>query len=1018
LKPNNHRKENENMKLRTVCVAVAAMMAAASAWATAYTWNAEKTSGEWTNSENWLVNGAATTGYPSTSSDTASFAADTKATITLNVATTIKTLILSTAGCDITLKPAENVAKANAKLTASGLTLTGSGSALTFDGLSASFPNKTTIGVGTTCNLDNGTEFSVSGYFYNNGTMNILGGSAVTCGCFYWAGLTVLDDSTVTVSSSLAVFAWNANGAEFKFRGTKPVVNITATTGECKTFFTGAAANYLASIEFSIPVGGYSEAPIQTPYSNRNAPNQYADTSKVTINIASDSPAKLSGETLENIPLISWKSGSRGLIKDAMLEGSLPQKTDKFVWDTVNTTPQTLGVSLSGSLLTAELSATGVALSGFEASESFRNVYIAWGAKDLGTTTTAWGNNYESVGTIAANETSFTYSFANKTAAMTSANVSWGDEAFKALRLVIDDGTMKRWSPAVEWHEAGAPVFDGVLDVEGTDGDRIQVSGKMASFEGDSCTLAVLTGASEDALTNEWSGEDLGAGSVIAASAASYDFSFTLCETNTAATRYIAPGSAWSVAVVATAANGMCTTSKVATVTTANTQPALSSVTGTAEHNVGTFTGNLTSLGLCEKVTVSLWYREQSAGGDYEADEGATLEVTSTGAFTLPTFAFPKVETTYAWKLRAEGLTPGGTATQAVEVAGAALALKDTAAYTWTGEGADGAWTNKANWKATTDVSYGYPNFSYSTISFAAGTTNEVVFDAARTIRAIVIDGADTVVKFTQGGAGTNETKMTVAEAPTFTGAGSQLVLDNVAVAFGDCRVDIGKGFTLKLTNGADALFTGTTVATSLYNNQGGRIVLEGESTFNVTLRSYMGTGLDGTCLEINDSRFVVERFFYYGTDAGNKVLFRGDHPELYVKSLCYGVEEKAALTFEFEVPVGGYEKAPIYTVKNGNPMGTYSSKIIMSGIAAYFSIAESSPACRASAALEGVPLVSWPTAGMHPSFAKEGTLLRLRDKFVWKDGEGNVMEAGSGYPVSLCVNISGAPHGFMMIVR
>ena len=983
------------MKFESVCVAVAAMMAAASAWATAYTWTGEGGDGAWATAANWSPN----TGYPSTSSDTASFAENTKATITLNAATTIKTLILSTAGCDITLKPAEGETKANAKLTASGLTLTGSGSSLTFDGIGFSISTSVVVGDSFTLSLLNSAEYTGGGGDKDitvnaKGTLIVRNGSTLTSARrIHNKGTIIIDNATVKLPSGF--FKWY-EGSVVQFCGAKPVLSVTGNR-----MLADAGVN--GTFEFFVPEAGYTEVPVQCS-------STISATGALTVKISKDSPAKIAGLTLENVPLLSANTSITKA--NVTLEGA--QDTDEFVWDA---TPKTLGVSLSGSLLTADLSATGVALSGFEASESARDVYIAWGAEDLGTTIAAWGNNYESVGTIAANETSFTYAFADKTAAMTSANVSWGDEAFKALRLVIDDGTMKRWSPAVEWREAGAPVFDGVPDADGTDGDRIQVTGKLASFEGDSCTLAVLTGASEDALTNEWSGEDLGAGATLAAG--SLDFSFTLCETNTAAARYIAPGSAWCVAVVATAANGMCTTSKVATVTTANTQPALAGVAGTAEHNVGTFSGNLTSLGLCEKVTVSLWYREQSAGGDYEPAEGATSEVASTGAFTLPVFAFPKVETTYEWKLRTEGLTPGGTATQAVEVAGAALALKDTAAYTWTGEGADGAWTNKANWKATTDVSYGYPNFAYSTVAFKAGTTNEVVFDAARTIKAIVIDGADTVVKFTQGGSGTNETKMTVAEAPTFTGAGSQLVLDHVAVAFGNFRVDIGQGFTLKLTNGADALFTGSEVATSLYNNQGGRIVLEGESTFNVTSRSYMGTGLDGVCLEINDSRFIVDRFFYYGTDASNKVVFHGDHPELFVKGLCYGGSDYASMTFEFEVPVGGYEKAPIYTVGNKTIMGCYNNGTVYCNSMAYFSIAESSPACRASKALEDVPLVSWPTAGMHPSFAKEGTLLRLRDKFVWKDGDGNVMDSSaSGYPVSLSVNLAAVPHGFMMIVR
>ncbi len=334
--------------------------------------------------------------------------------------------------------------------------------------------------------------------------------------------------------------------------------------------------------------------------------------------------------------------------------------------------------------------------------------------------------------------------------------------------------------------------------------------------------------------------------------------------------------------------------------------------------------------------------------------------------------------------------------------------------YTWSGAGEDGAWTNAANWRSSSTASYGYPNFTYSTIAFAAGTTNVVKFDAARTIQTIVIDGADTVVRFEQGGAGTNETKMTVSASPTFTGAGSQLILDNVALAFGNFRVDIGSGFTLKLTNGADALFTGSKSETSLYSS--GRIEVEGESMFNVTSRSYLQKSADGVCLVINNARYNVGSFYYIGTDLDDKVIFRGDHPELYVKGLFYGVSDKAALTFEFEVPREGYAKAPIYTVSNGRNMGCLNNGSAYCGSSAAFAIADSSPA---RGEVMTMPLVSWPTAGIYRSFAKEGHLTHKRDKFLWKDAEGNVMaDDASGYPVSLDVCLNPAFPGFMLILR
>ena len=110
------------------------------------------------------------------------------------------------------------------------------------------------------------------------------------------------------------------------------------------------------------------------------------------------------------------------------------------------------------------------------------------------------------------------------------------------------------------WQDQTAPIVNGFA-LDGTGSDTLVVSGNLASFPGDSCTLRVLVGLSPETLTNVW--HDL-AGATLAAPGA---FSLTLHESDMESVRYLAPYSTYCVALVATASNGKASTTPVLSVT-------------------------------------------------------------------------------------------------------------------------------------------------------------------------------------------------------------------------------------------------------------------------------------------------------------------------------------------------------------------------------------------------------------------------------------------------------------------
>ena len=951
--------------------ACAAVMIATSAFATAYTWNSAKTSGNWDDHENWLVNNAATDSYPSTANDTAAFSADTTASISFTSAKTISQLDLSASNINITFTQ-DGAGTNETKLTANSINYNGANGAIVLDGVAILDANATTsmsvdtttMGAGRTVTLKNGANFCVSMQYFNwwsGGKLTLQGGSFFYAKDF-WCGPDVeIDDSTF--SSAGHVFQ---NQHTWRFAGKHPRYisryGLFAAEWGCSADIT---------FEFSVPCGGYDEPPISTVSSPAWAMGTYYDKStKLTMNVTADSPAKQAGESLTTT-LIDWPS--KGIRTDKVFAGTLPQSTDSFTWGALaDSNPVSLSVTLSGSYIAVAEKITegnkwqGLELSLPSAAEADCEIFAAWGPTNGGTTLDAWANHDSAaVATIATGATTASYTFPS--------DGSWGTDTFKFIRFYyVKDGTTY-WSPVQAWRNLDTPQF-GTWTADGTGGDAIRLVGAMKSFPGSSCTLTAYVGTTKEEVTEKWANLD---GAVLSSDDKS--FSLTLCRKEGESAPAFTPGATYYVAIEATA-NGETTRTETREVTlSAGTAVWASASQTSVSRRTATVTGKFSDPGVNGAV-VTVWYGTTADRTTFVQLEGFSKTVTDTDAFTLE-IPLPGYGQTFYYELRATNTSVGGTMS-ATTVYGNGSAIftastKDETTYTWTGKGADSKWSTKENWDdGCGGDSLGYPGTADATAAFAAGTTNVVTFDAVRTIKKLDLSAADVCVTFEQGGAGTNETKLT-ANCIDYSGANGAIVLDGVAIldanattSTSGATMTMGAGRTVTLKNGANFC-----VSMQYFNWwNGGKLTLQGGSFFYT---KYFWCGPD---VEIDDSTFYTAGLVF---NKQRTWRFAGKRPRYINCSSIFSAEYgcSADIAFEFVIPRGGYDEAPITLTAGSLTMGSYANRPTVLTM----NVAADSPAKFEGEELE-TTLINW-SAGINKDYVFAGTVPQTSDAFVWGDG-------------------------------
>ena len=994
--------------LRRVIAAGAVALFAFAAQASTYTWDSTKASGNWDDIANWLLDGEANVGYPNAASDIAVFAEGTTASVMLTKARTITRIDLSAANVKLMLKLADGAKRDTAKLSAA-FTL-GENADLTLDGVSVAWSGTPYMGSGSKLSIINGSAFS-SGVAYNQaskhaaqadgGDIYIAGGSTVSMsGLHMRNGVFEIDDSTFTSQYGFRFCGDTSPSATtIRIKGKHPLIKMTGTSSEAYSCATG----YNVHFEFVIPEGGFTETPIQGNSAVTLPSSRGTGTGTYAIDVAKDSPAILDGESRTET-LINWP---KGFLSGKINSFSMPYSFVSYAMGT-----STFDVTLDGALVTAvpkiESSAwKGIDLSFAESTDATRELFVAYGAEDVGTDTTKW--TIASLGTLATTATTYSYSFPAE-------GVTWGSDAFKFIRFYIVENGVKYWSNTTAWYTLAAPAFAAAPTAVDAGGDAITVTGEMSGYPGETCTLKVLTGKSGEGLTDEWAELD---GSVLSASAESQTFSLAICETN-AQTARLAPGTTYDVAVVATSA-GTVTTSEVATVTTvatASATPKFMAKDRIVDRRTITFKGRMTALGFNGKADVTVLVGEMKDGSDFK-QVGETKTVTTTESFSWDPITFEGFGKTYYYRLCATSTSAGGTVTTTPVLTqiGSFTTTDGTVTYEWTGA-EDGNWTNKANWAPGSyqDDCVGYPSVATSTAKFDAGTTVELTLAAdAMTGTLDFSAGGITVTLKKDANAETTPT-LTVAASLNLNGTNNVFTVDGMNLSVLAGSETLGSNSTWKVVNGASV-----SSGSDNTKNNGGKILVE-DATFTCT-RYYMSLGaLTYVKSVAGTATFTaMGRTQWNSTDAANPDTIRieGANARYTMGWNDWAIfapqKAGAILNLDFVIPRGGWTTNTVPLVVTSAPSADRPCGYLSDVGKVKVNLIQNEG--DASSKTVTTPLINWPGPGIAREYFVLGDASKKSSRFIWKDADGVEVDETVTRPIQLWGELPGSA-GFLLIIR
>ena len=640
----------------------------------------------------------------------------------------------------------------------------------------------------------------------------------------------------------------------------------------------------------------------------------------------------------------------------------------------------------------------------FAATETPRSLFAAWGPAYGGDDPASWYAT-NAVATVAAEATTATW----------TPPADWGSDSNLVVRFYFE-GDPVDWANPVAWRDYSAPsVTDMALD--GVGGDTIVVSGTLASFPGEDCTLTVYTGDSPTTLTNAWTGL---AGGVLTATG---DFSLSLCETDTTSPRYLTPGATHCVAVQA-ASNGQVSRSPVAEVTTASAPATFASApTATVKRRTLTISGRLSKLGMSNASAVSLWYGTTD-DADAFVQAGEPIAVTTTDSFSFAR-DLPAVSTAYSWQLRAVNTALGDTYSVTGRSSVVSTTTRDDTTYTWKDKDGDwsGHWNDADHWDAVpAGDALGYPDSTYAKAVFPFGHHIEVTVDGEYTVGTLDLsaydpddtsNGIDVTFRGAAFGEGESRKLLTVSTLLDLNGPYGSVIFDNLRVAdSGSSDTIVGPKRTFSVT-GYSSYYKSASAFKIFYGSQ----VAFSCATGSVNT---LYLGYSGSTLTIDDSVITCRNECGLSqTSTGGNIVFKGANPSLYSSSTstkCLYAVNNVSSRITFHVPAGGYANPPITCVaKKTQNLFAKNSK---SGTIT-LAIAPESP-CFATAGTFDTKLVAW--TGSTTSYYIDRSLLAyaaLPDGGTFTFGTGSADEVAnltpaasfSGNAQSMGVRIVSAAH-------
>ena len=330
-------------------------------------------------------------------------------------------------------------------------------------------------------------------------------------------------------------------------------------------------------------------------------------------------------------------------------------------------------------------------------------------------------------------------------------------------------------------------------------------------------------------------------------------------------------------------------------------------------------------------------------------------------------------------------------------------------AFVWSGGGTanvDGSrnWSDCANWKVGGKQTESYPSAAADTVEFPAGTICKVRLATQYTIATATMNSSSLSITFVGTDAETCGLTLTTWKTP---GEYSMFALDGVSFK---SKQDYNPGpanAKIYLRNGAIL-----TVNSFYFTPVKTQMELSGKSKL-VATNFRIG---NNSTIVLDDSTLQLANSVAVGITAkGGAIVFKGANPKLISNSGSdkFGSElADAGVTLDFEVPVGGFDEAPI-SCPVGRSVQFFSDAKSAGNL---IRILDSSPALRVAATIDQ-PLVAWSTKGIAKDNVKFGPIETAGSYFEYAaetESPHAWTEAGSfdGTATTLGVHLVGSVHG------
>ena len=584
------------------------------------------------------------------------------------------------------------------------------------------------------------------------------------------------------------------------------------------------------------------------------------------------------------------------------------------------------------------------------------SVVAVWGASDLGdaAAVSAWAGSATVQAVTLGDEVPV------------SGTVSFDTVAYPIMRLafVPTDTTQDTvWSAPVLL-DAANPTIGPVSAA--TDGDRLTVSGSMASLgTGTGFSLTLVWGYTEDL-----------------AGATSTNLTLGVDDTFSATVPVVPSTNGWWC-LVARTTDGGCDATLPAAFETKGASVLKGLASATVSHHDITATGTLDVLG-AGTTTVTLW-----AGSDENSLEpvsGSSKVLSTAGSFTV-TGTVPGDPHLVYWKIVSVNVAPGGS-TWTSESPVYTITTEDAATYTWKAEKTEGDWDDPANWtvsgvKDANDV-LGYPDNAKAKVRFVANTTAVIAVDRSFVFQDMSIKAAGLQVTF----AGTNAAVcrlegdiMNTDENNDWTNlSGVRVVVSGVefydTTGHFNWSTRVSADTTLRLENGAVLSIGGNNGWVHHFGTNSWVEAVGGSRIVWRSLGDNTSAGFDlcgyGSGLNIEDSRMDVPYVIpqRYVTEPGEDQVIRLAGASAQLRVYAYfrtWSDTQDAMTnnvqVSYVVPVDGFEQIPLYAEYAGgadNRKFAWRSPSAYNGGRIVFSVDKDSPLLKSGRRRTGIQLMQW----------------------------------------------------------